>query len=172
MYVCQVIVIILLEIIGRSKNLLWYWWRCTLNCAFKKIKNWHKWKWTFIARVTKYNQPHSIRPRDTQEARRDQNTDPRLDRQGPSTTTPPRDDNNTHTKRAPNTRGQGPSHPRRPQRRGVGWIVHLDGPNNYIDFIIFDISFGCGIVSMLLLVQCISLSMQAESKTCKLVNIY
>jgi hypothetical protein len=115
MYVCQVIVIILLEIIGRSKNLLWYWWRCTLNCAFKKIKNWHKWKWTFIARVTKYNQPHSIRPRDTQEARRDQNTDPRLDRQGPSTTTPPRDDNNTHTKRAPNTRGQGPSHPRRPQ---------------------------------------------------------
>jgi hypothetical protein len=41
-----------------------------------------------------------------------------------------------------------------------------------MDFILCDISFGRGIVSMLLLVQCISLPMQLESNMCNLVNIY
>jgi hypothetical protein len=41
-----------------------------------------------------------------------------------------------------------------------------------MDFNLYNISFGRGIVCMLLSVQCISLSMQAESNTYKLVNIY
>jgi hypothetical protein len=41
-----------------------------------------------------------------------------------------------------------------------------------MDFTLYDISFGCGIVSMLLLVQYISLPMQSESNMCNLVNIY
>jgi hypothetical protein len=41
-----------------------------------------------------------------------------------------------------------------------------------MDFTHFDISFGCGIVSMLLSVECISLLMQLESNMCNLVNIY
>jgi hypothetical protein len=41
-----------------------------------------------------------------------------------------------------------------------------------MDFTLCDISFGRGIVSMLLLVQCKSLPMQSESNMCNLVNIY
>jgi hypothetical protein len=42
-----------------------------------------------------------------------------------------------------------------------------------MDFTLSNISFGRGIVSILLLsVQLISLPMQAESNMCKLVNIY
>jgi hypothetical protein len=41
-----------------------------------------------------------------------------------------------------------------------------------MDFTLCDISFGCGIVSMLLSVQCISLSMLSQSNMCNLVNIF
>jgi hypothetical protein len=41
-----------------------------------------------------------------------------------------------------------------------------------MDFTLCDISFGRGIVSMLLSVQSISLPMQSKSNMCNLVNIY
>jgi hypothetical protein len=41
-----------------------------------------------------------------------------------------------------------------------------------MDFTLCDLSFGHGIVNMLLSVQCKSLPIQAKSNTCKLVNIY
>jgi hypothetical protein len=41
-----------------------------------------------------------------------------------------------------------------------------------MDFTLCDISFGCGIVSILLLEECISLPMQSKSNMCNLVNIY
>jgi hypothetical protein len=39
-----------------------------------------------------------------------------------------------------------------------------------MDFTLYDISFGRGIVNMLLSVQCIFLPMQSESNMCNLVN--